>query len=129
MIKQASFYCSGHDTIIEYEIDLPYSSKETRTNEPFKTSHEEYFIWNTFTFVGTVGGTLGLFLGFSFQGTFDWLWGRLPQQFCKNNKSNKQHRQHAMKKKKNHPAGLTGARKWKIAKCNMAHKSINMLDT
>ena len=121
MIKQASFYCSGHDTIIEYKIDLPYSSKETRTNEPFKTSHEEYFIWNTFTFVGTVGGTLGLFLGFSFQGTFDWLWGRLLQQFCNTEKSNKQHRQHGKKKK--HPdANLSGAHKWKVAKFNMAPK-------
>ena len=121
MIKQASFYYSGHDTIIEYKIDLPYSSKETRTNEPFKTSHEEYFIWNTFTFVGTVGGTLGLFLGFSFHGTFDWLWGRLPQQFCKNDKSNEQHRQHG-KKKKRPNANLSGDCKLKIAEFNMAPK-------
>ena len=61
-------------TSIEYEIDLPTSTIATRTGQPFKTVYQEYFIWNANALVGTVGGTLGLFIGFSFHGSLMFVW-------------------------------------------------------
>ena len=52
-----------------YKFKLPLSIRDLRTEEPFKTVKREYLIINTISLIGTVGGTLGLFIGFSFTST------------------------------------------------------------
>ena len=44
-----------------------------RSMEPFKTVKREYLLMTTMSFIGNVGGTLGMFIGFSFVGTSEWL--------------------------------------------------------
>ena len=71
---------------IEYMFGSPDASKESRTQHPFKTVHEEYFILNGRGLVGNVGGTLGLFTGFSFvavaNGAFA-IWNRVLSKIMK----------------------------------------------
>ena len=43
-----------------------------RSREPFKTVRREYWLMSTMSMVGNVGGTLGMFVGFSFIGTSEW---------------------------------------------------------
>ena len=63
------------------------STWELRALEPFKTVKTEYWIMPTLLFVGNVGGTLGMFVGFSFIGTSEWFlasantfWGWLQEK-------------------------------------------------
>ena len=44
-------------------VSFWFSSNETEV-------HQEYLVYNTFEFVGSIGGTLGLFIGFSFHDVF-----------------------------------------------------------
>ena len=43
------------------------------SRKPFKIIKKEYLILNDMSLIGNVGGTLGMFVGFSFIGTFEWL--------------------------------------------------------
>ena len=43
------------------------------SKKPFKIIKKEYLIMNEMSLVGNVGGTLGMFVGFSFIGTIEWL--------------------------------------------------------
>ena len=47
-------------------------------------SHEEYLIFNLSSIVSAVGGSLGLFLGFSFLGVIEGLMARLASLKFKN---------------------------------------------
>ena len=49
----------------------PKSSRGLRVNYkvPYKTVHSEFYSMDVFQFIGTIGGTLGLMIGFSFMGT------------------------------------------------------------
>ena len=56
-----------------YKFPLPKSIVNLRHNEPVKTIKEELLIVDTMSLVGNIGGTLGLFVGFSFFGATQWL--------------------------------------------------------
>ena len=60
--------------VLEYMLQLPPSSKNHMSKELFKTVKREYFIVDTMSLVGNVGGTLGMFIGFSFFGISDWMF-------------------------------------------------------
>ena len=58
---------------MEVKFDMPYSTKDIMTDEPFKNVMTEYLIINTMSLVGVVGGTLGMFAGSSFFDLTEWL--------------------------------------------------------
>ena len=71
-----------YDTEIEdkHEIYLAYNMAPPKT----VTVHEEYLIYDTIGLIGSVGGTLGMFIGFSFSnaiGTFMKNIVRLKNKF------------------------------------------------
>ena len=59
--------------IIEYKFSVPLFILDHRSEEPFKTVMTEYYVTTGLSLVGNVGGTLGMFIGFSFLGTAEWL--------------------------------------------------------
>ena len=63
------------ELVIEVKFATPKSFWELRSLEPFKTVKTEYYIMSGLAFVGNVGGTLGLFVGFSFIGVAEWYLG------------------------------------------------------
>ena len=48
------------------------ATKELRTMNPFKTINREYYVISWMSLFGNVGGTLGIFIGFSFLSTTEW---------------------------------------------------------
>ena len=58
------------DVTIRFE--LPESTLDLRSKKPFKTVKTEYLIVSWMSLVGNVGGTLGMFTGFSFITTSKW---------------------------------------------------------
>ena len=50
----------------EYSFGFPHSTPVVRSYEPFKTIKKEYLIISWMSLLGNVGGTLGMFIGFSF---------------------------------------------------------------
>ena len=60
---------------IEYNFGFPDSSVGLRSETPFKTIFEEYYILDDRGMVGNVGGILGLFTGCSFFGVATWAFG------------------------------------------------------
>ena len=58
---------------MEIKFDTPFTTKDIRSDKPFKKVMTEYHIVNTLSLVGVVGGTLGMFAGFSFFGLTEWL--------------------------------------------------------
>lgn len=71
---------------IEYRFGFPDSSVGLRSETPFKTVLEEYYILDDRGLVGNVGGTLGLFTGFSFFGVATWatgLWMKVKVKLSK----------------------------------------------
>ena len=60
-----------YDTEIEdkHEIYLAYNMAPPKT----VTVHEEYLIYDTIGFLGSIGGALGLCIGFSFSNTITFL--------------------------------------------------------
>ena len=63
----------------EYHFVIPESSKDIRIMKPFKYVYKEYLIMSEISLIGNVGGTLGLFVGFSFLGTSEWLIEAFPR--------------------------------------------------
>ena len=59
--------------IIEYKFSVPLFILDHRSEEPFKTVMTEYYVTTGLSLVGNIGGTLGMFIGFSFLGTAEWL--------------------------------------------------------
>ena len=67
---------NDQELVIEVQLDTtPKSFWELRSLEPFKTVKTEYWILSGLSFVGNVGGTLGMFVGFSFVGLAEWFMG------------------------------------------------------
>ena len=65
---------NNQELVIEVKFDTtPQSSWKWRNLEPTKTIKTEYYIMPGLSFVGNVGGTLGMFVGFSFIGLAEWL--------------------------------------------------------
>ena len=58
--------------MFEFAFTLPESSHGNRPFLPFKTIHEEHYVWNEVKLIGTVGGALGLMIGFSFERMISW---------------------------------------------------------
>ena len=89
---------NDRELVIEVKFDTtPKSFWELRSLEPFKTVKTEYYIISGLSFVGNVGGTLGMFVGFSFIGVADWFmvsagafWRWLKTKHEKLNSSRKQ---------------------------------------
>ena len=57
---------SRNDCRIEYQFDTPVASKGIGFNKPFKNVKQEYLLMPLISVVGNIGGTLGMFIGFSF---------------------------------------------------------------
>ena len=66
---------NDQELVIEVKFATPKSFWELRSLEPFKTVKTEYYIMSGLTFVGNIGGTLGMFVGFSFIGVAEWYLG------------------------------------------------------
>ena len=60
----------GHTLWLEFRS--PHASLDVRTTRPVKFVMKEYFIVNAMSLVGNIGGTLGMFIGFSFIATSEW---------------------------------------------------------
>ena len=58
---------------LKFEMTLPTSVQNLRSEKPFKIVETEYWIVTELSLIGTVGGTLGMFIGFSVIGTSEWL--------------------------------------------------------
>ena len=58
---------------MEYRFAVPKGTRDLFSKKPFKTVKTEHWRTNGITLVGDVGGTLGLFVGFSFLATSEWL--------------------------------------------------------
>ena len=61
--------------VVGYKFELPDFNRDPRSDEPYKTVKREYLIITWISMIGTVGGTLGMFVGFSLIGTSKWLSG------------------------------------------------------
>ena len=58
--------------MFKYGFDLPMSTQGERPAEPFKTVKREELVWTFANLVGTLGGWLGLLIGFSFADITSW---------------------------------------------------------
>ena len=68
-------------TRLVLEIGYALNKDDKKSGKPFVSVTEESYVWNTNSLIGTVGGTLGLFIGFSFHGTFDWVLDKIVWLF------------------------------------------------
>ena len=57
----------------DYKFSVVESSRGQRTNEPTKQLHKEYYLVTKMGLVANIGGTMGLFIGFSFSGSLIWI--------------------------------------------------------
>ena len=90
------YYDPRHSFIIEYSFGLDKKSKEAderlkthRSEEPYKIVRKEYLILSGMSFVGNVGGMLGLFIGFSFLGISEWIVDGLARAWAARLKTRK----------------------------------------
>ena len=74
--------------ILEYWFQSKKSSGK-REIKPFKTIHTEFLVWNEFTLVAYVGGMLGLTIGFSFPGMYEWIFEKFKVAWQYHYRSNK----------------------------------------
>ena len=61
------------DFTIQYRFGSQKFSWNRRSERVFKTVKQEEWKFSTISFVGNVGGTIGMFIWFSFIGTYEWL--------------------------------------------------------
>ena len=59
--------------VFSYKFSSPSTSRNLRSWMPVKTVKKEYLVITFKSLVGTIGGTLGMFVGFSFIGTAEVL--------------------------------------------------------
>ena len=62
-------------------FSLPKALHNHRSEKLLKTVMTEYWIVSSLSLIGTVGGTLGMFVGFSIMGTSEWLLTALAKGF------------------------------------------------
>ena len=55
----------GNGYSLRLNFGTPKSTIDTRSDMPFKTVKREYWIMSWLSLIGNVGGTLGMFVGFS----------------------------------------------------------------
>ena len=61
----------GGDTNSSYQS----TTETTDSKAPYKIVKQEYLVNSWISLVGTIGGTLGMSVGFSLIGTFEWVNG------------------------------------------------------
>ena len=69
----------GAQFIVEYSFDPPRDTRDSRTTNPYKTIKKEHFTMSSMSLLGSVGGTLGMFVGFSFIGLSETLMNGLER--------------------------------------------------
>ena len=70
---------SENSLVFEQHFELPRKLKKW-ANKPFKTVYTEYEITSVITLIGMVGGTMGMFVGFSIVGASEWLTANCLQR-------------------------------------------------
>ena len=65
----------------QFELSMPKSSKGQREYAPFKVVSTELLVVTDLGLMGNVGGLLGLFIGFSIIGVFEWIMEKCLQRF------------------------------------------------
>ena len=63
----------SNDFVLNYKFASPPASRNLRSWMPVKTVKREYLVVTFKSLVGSIGGTLGMFVGFSFIGTAEKL--------------------------------------------------------
>ena len=58
---------------LNVQFKLPIATKVMRSSQPLKTMKKEYFVLSWMSLFGNVGGTLGMFIGFSFLTSTEWI--------------------------------------------------------
>ena len=97
--KKRNPYCDEekcHAIVFKFGFSWKGALLNGRSDKLLKRVMREYWIVSTLSLVGTVGGTLGMFVGFSLMGTFEWLFAAVvPKCFrwtckmCQKQKKNK----------------------------------------
>ena len=59
--------------VFDYSFKQPTHSLQLRSEKLMKTVKEEYLVISGMSLAGNIGGTLGMFIGFSFIGTSEWI--------------------------------------------------------
>ena len=72
---------SSYPLAVGLKFDTPLTRRHSRLLLPYKTVHTEYLVTTWITLVGTVGGTLGMFVGFSIIGTSEWFMANIWKCF------------------------------------------------
>ena len=67
-----NYFTSNQSFGFGYAFDVPRATKDVK-NQATKMVKTEYLLMNGYTLVGNVGGTLGMFVGFSFIGAIEWI--------------------------------------------------------
>ena len=65
-----------------YKFELANAIRDGRSRKPFKTVESEYYLLPLMTLIGNVGGTLGMFVGFSIIAVFDFILGFMKTYGC-----------------------------------------------
>ena len=81
-IPENHLYKKTHH-VVGYKFALPKFNRGIRSRKPYKTVKKEYLINTLISLIGTVGGTMGMFVGFSFIGTSEWLSGNIKSIVAK----------------------------------------------
>ena len=63
----------GDGFVLYFEFLVSGSTKVLRSNHSFKTIFTEYLVIYDWALVGNIGGTLGMLVGFSFFGLYEWI--------------------------------------------------------
>ena len=69
--------------VLDYSFKQPTHSLQLRSEKLMKTVKEEYYVISGMSLAGNIGGTLGMFIGFSFIGTSEWIvdvWTRMKNK-------------------------------------------------
>ena len=70
-IVDTNSFASNSKFNVDFTFGLQYS-RDLRSEKLFKTVKKEYLIMSFKSMLGNVGGTMGMFIGFSFIGTSEW---------------------------------------------------------
>ena len=69
----SNHYEGDHSLSLIYKFTVPVTTSNSWTDKPSKTIVTQFYITTWNSLIGTVGGTLGLFVGLSFLGVGTWL--------------------------------------------------------
>ena len=73
LLESDKYWCSPNVWIVRFEFHTPMTRFDSRLKRPFKTIHEEYLVHSEISLIGTIGGTMGMLVGFSIMGTSEWV--------------------------------------------------------